>query len=81
LLSSVVGFLSVTTAVDRARAFSVISAVYGFSTFVHSSSATCFSSVADLPAAASGSAVSGVLVLLAVSCQVSAKFGIAPSWV
>ncbi len=78
-MSSVAGCLSVATAINSGRAVSVISAVNGFSTFVHSSVVACFPSVADLPAAASGSAVSGVPVLLAVSCQVSAKFGIAPS--
>jgi hypothetical protein len=62
---------------NSGRAVSVISSVYGFSTFANSSSVACFPSVADLPAAA----VSCVPVLLAVSCQVRAKFGIAPSWV
>ncbi len=51
LFSSVAGFLSVTPAVDSARAVFGISAVNGFSTFVLFSSIAGFPSVADLPAA------------------------------
>jgi hypothetical protein len=63
-------FFLFITAIDSAHAVSSISAVNGFFTFILFSSIGGFLSVADRPAAASGSAVSGVPVLLTVSCPV-----------